>query len=175
MQVTDLPAQIALDRLAAGPHRWQGSISGEKMTRLAGAVSDIEAVSATIHIDVEARRKTVSGQLQAILRTTCERCLGPMSLTVETDFSLFAVDRPQSAETSGADEAIVETPRGQLDVRAMLEDEIILALPVVARHDDPHCDGAPRHFGPDEQGELPERENPFKVLEALKREPRQTD
>jgi len=64
---------------------------------------------------------------------------------------------------------VVVAPKGQLDIAALIEDELILALPVIPTHDDADCDGGQRQFGP--AGEAaPARDNPFQALESLKRD-----
>ncbi len=58
---------------------------------------------------------------------------------------------------------------GEIDLLAMVEDEIILALPVVPVHDSEHCEVSEADMV---FGELPEeaqKPNPFAVLASLKR------
>ena len=99
----------------------------------------------------------------------CERCLAPVALAVEGAFDLVVVDRIAEADAYGAETPVVVAPRGRLDVAAVIEDEIILALPLIPMHDDMNCDGGQRQFGPADEP-APVRENPFQALESLKRD-----
>ena len=58
---------------------------------------------------------------------------------------------------------------GEIDLLAMVEDEIILSLPVVPVHDSEHCEVSEADMV---FGELPDeaqKPNPFAVLASLKR------
>ncbi|KAA1446822.1 hypothetical protein F1E15_26235, partial [Escherichia coli] len=58
---------------------------------------------------------------------------------------------------------------GEIDLLAMIEDEIILSLPVVPVHDSEHCEVSEADMV---FGELPleaEKPNPFAVLASLKK------
>jgi len=57
-----------------------------------------------------------------------------------------------------------------LRVATLVEDELLLSLPVVARHDDESpCRPTSQRFGPDDEA-VAERDNPFAVLERLKKD-----
>ena len=64
---------------------------------------------------------------------------------------------------------VLQNEFGEIDLLAMVEDEIILALPVVPVHDSEHCEVSEADMV---FGELPEeaqKPNPFAVLASLKR------
>lgn len=110
------------------------------------------------------------GQSQLRLTVTgcvplaCQRCLKVVHFPLEVDSLLELV--PEGAELS-QDELEDDTRdflpvAGELDVADLVEDEILLALPVAPRHE--RC-GLP---GAAEAGELV---SPFAVLAALKGKP----
>jgi len=64
---------------------------------------------------------------------TCQRCLGPVRRTLATDTQVVFAEEgepglPEGSETVGGD------PH-RLDFAALVEDELLLALPIIPQHD----------------------------------------
>jgi uncharacterized protein len=111
-------------------------------------------------------------QAQATLPLTCQRCLGPAQtpLVVDRWFRFVATEAQAEAEDDDAEEDLLALePRP--DLMAVLEDELLMALPVVPMHEacpQPLLSSAGRlPDAPD--GVKPSRENPFQVLSKLKK------
>lgn len=104
---------------------------------------------------------------QAQVQLECQRCLQPVAvpLAVQRRF-LFAPDEATAAEIDADSEDDVLVLTRALDLHELVEDELILALPLVPRHD-----ACPEPLAlPAEAEETPaERPNPFAALAALKR------
>lgn len=171
MNLTQLPVSIRLDQLSSGQHHWQGSLPAQQMPRLRELVIAVESAGAQFTIEALSAGVTIQGSCQARLQLHCERCLQAMTTEIVSEFELTAVDTPEQADALEADRLAVVAPRGELDVCAMVEDELILGLPVVARHEDVNCSEAPRAFGPEGAEAQVKRENPFDVLAGLKTRP----
>jgi DUF177 domain-containing protein len=101
----------------------------------------------------------------------CQRCLQPMRLALHATRRIFFVDGEDAAaalDAESEDDVLALTPA--LDLVELIEDELLLALPLVPRHD--RCPvPLPRAFVEDEAPGDP-ADNPFAVLAALKRGPR---
>jgi uncharacterized protein len=101
----------------------------------------------------------------------CQRCLQPMRLALHATRRIFFVDGEEAAaalDAESEDDVLALTPA--LDLAELIEDELLLALPLVPRHD--HCPlPLPRGFVEDEAPVDP-ADNPFAALAALKRGPR---
>jgi len=102
---------------------------------------------------------------------TCQRCLQPVLEDLEIDRWIRFVDTEAEAAALDADsdDDVLALPR-HLDARELIEDELLLALPLVPRHEvcpEPlaHADGAE----PAAEEEDEQRPNPFAKLAALKR------
>ena len=106
-------------------------------------------------------------QAQATVRLTCQRCLQPVEdhLDVERSF-LFVRDEAQAAALDEESEDDVLVISRSLDAQALLEDELLLALPLVPRHD--VCPEPLKHLEDDLPEELEEKPNPFAALASLK-------
>lgn len=103
----------------------------------------------------------------ASLQLECQRCLQPVAtpLAVQRSFR-FLPDEASAAEIDADSEDDVLVLTRALDVHELVEDELILALPLVPRHEAcPQPLAAPA--AADEP--LAERPNPFAALAALKR------
>jgi len=109
-------------------------------------------------------------QAEASTWLTCQRCLQPVASDVAVDRWLrFVEDESKAAELDAdSDDDVLALPR-HLDTRELIEDELLLALPLVPRHD--QCPQPLPMAVADEGAEdaEPQRPNPFAALAALKR------
>jgi uncharacterized protein len=108
---------------------------------------------------------------QAHVALTCQRCLKAVEEHVDIDRWIRFVDTEAEAAALDADsdDDVLALPR-HLDARELIEDEILLALPLVPRHEvcpEPlaHVDDIDESAAEEEA----ERPNPFAALAALKR------
>ncbi|MDE2090594.1 MAG: DUF177 domain-containing protein [Gammaproteobacteria bacterium] len=142
------------------------------MPRLASVVADTSGLaSAKVHAKHDGGQITVQGKVEANLLLTCQRCFRKMEFPVNTDFNLAWVRN----ETEAMNLADVYEPlmsiSGRVNIAELIEDELLLALPMVALHAAPQkCDLGVRDIAPPVAAE-PEVDppNPFAALEVLKR------
>jgi len=108
-------------------------------------------------------------QARAPVWLTCQRCLQPFSVPLDIDQRLRFVRGEAQAEALDAEiEEDVLALSKSLDLRELVEDELLLALPIVPRHDlcpQPLPVPLAEASAPDD---VPERENPFAALQRLK-------
>ena len=92
---------------------------------------------------------------------TCQRCLQPMpiELAVERHFRFVADEATALAEDDDCEEDLL-SPAPELTLQSLLEDELLLAMPLIPRHGT--CD-TPLPQSPDQ--DLP---HPFAALAGLK-------
>jgi uncharacterized protein len=110
-------------------------------------------------------------QLQArtTLRLSCQRCLRPMSVMLDIRPGLRFVHGEEQAERLDEDsEEDVLALGAPLDLRELIEDELILALPLVPRHDS--CpQPLPMTAGDADDAADDRPAHPFAALAALRR------
>jgi uncharacterized protein len=104
----------------------------------------------------------------ADLVLTCQRCLGPMEckLALESNLVFAEEDAP---ELPGGYEAIGGDPR-KLDLAALVEDELLLGLPLIPHHEAGETCGladAPAGAAVEAGAEAPEMRRPFAGLKDL--------
>ncbi|HRD84304.1 MAG TPA: DUF177 domain-containing protein [Rubrivivax sp.] len=75
-------------------------------------------------------------EAQACLEMQCQRCLGAVvvALSVDRDFRFVMGEDEAARQDEQSDEDVLPLAR-ELDLQALVEDELILALPLVPRHD----------------------------------------
>jgi uncharacterized protein len=105
-------------------------------------------------------------QLDGEIELRCQRCLGALRTRIESRRDIVLVPgADEFAQRSDEDETLDIIPAAaRLDLRALLEDEVLLALPVAPCHAPGECrvpEGRP--------GAAPERVSPFAALAQLKR------
>lgn len=108
-------------------------------------------------------------QAQATLPLTCQRCLAPVDVEVSVDRAFrFVADEAQAAALDDeAEEDLLALSRS-FDLPSLVEDEMLLAQPLVPSHDEcPEPLPAPVNDLPDEAESV--RPHPFAVLERLKK------
>jgi uncharacterized protein len=98
---------------------------------------------------------------------TCQRCLQPVRVAVEVERSIRFVQGEDAAARLDADsdDDVLELEHS-LDLLGLVEDELLLALPIVPRHE--RCPiELPTSVAEDPVAEPPP--SPFAALESLKR------
>jgi len=108
---------------------------------------------------------------RAVLPLACQRCMGEVRVPLEVDRHIvFAQGEDSAAALDDASEDDVLALTSELDVRDLVEDELLLALPLVPRHE--VCPGPVKLSAQDADFDAAgdERPHPFAGLAALKGE-----
>jgi uncharacterized protein len=96
------------------------------------------------------------------LTTTCQRCLSemPLKLSLNFNYLIGEVDNTDLAATEidNSDDIDMQQASQAMDIIALLEDEIIMAMPIAPIHED-NCGEIVTQSG--------EKPNPFAVLKSL--------
>lgn len=169
-----LPVEIDPFRLAEARRLLEGEIPLTQMKRLLPLLA---SDSGSIHVSLEFGIDSMDvvnlvGKVQADLALVCQRCLEPMEWPLQLSLAL-AFLRPNEDEAGipGPYEPyVVDT----LPVRLadMIEDELILALPSIPRHELAQCPAGEWIQDDEPAAEKSatvenQRDNPFSVLAEL--------
>lgn len=168
-----LPVTIDVLKLVDRGQELVGSLSLRQMPRLCESLVESEgdvAVELGFGRD-EGRRAVITGRLRADVHLICQRCLQPMSLMLDATVALGVCSTEE--EISTLPEAYDPLLLGDSPQRLaeLVEDELILALPTLARHQNaPGCAPVSVSVGVSavEQVEESRQPNPFAVLGVLK-------
>ncbi|MEO8656007.1 MAG: DUF177 domain-containing protein [Ramlibacter sp.] len=106
---------------------------------------------------------------RTVLPLTCQRCLGPVDveLVVDRPFRFVPDEETAAAQDDDAEEDVLALSRS-FDLMGLVEDELLMEMPLVPRHD--VCPDAVQLSAADpgfEDAAAP-RENPFAQLGKLK-------
>jgi len=106
----------------------------------------------------------IAGHLQTRLGLECQRCLQPLEFPLELDFRLM-IDASEELLRNSSEDTLYSVD-GFVDIVEIVEDELILALPLVAMHEDTSCNENWQASG--SISDSAAKENPFAVLQQLK-------
>ncbi len=106
----------------------------------------------------------LKGRVETSLVVKCQRCLKGMDLEIKSQFELLVDASDELAHESRLD--TIYSDNGTIDIFEVVEEELILGLPLVAMHDDSSCNE--NRISKDEIPEIAVKENPFSVLKKLK-------
>lgn len=88
----------------------------------------------------------ITGSLKADVRMVCQRCLEATDVKLASDFAIKVAETDKEARDiaqSGINTLeqleVVRSEEGELDLLSLIEDELIMSLPIVARHTDKDC------------------------------------
>lgn len=172
MQKVKLPLTVDPIRSAQKNLDFVGVYVPQQLSRVAEMVTSIDSdASVTLSFSLDEQRLTViTGHADVAVTLTCERCGNPIARVVHTTYCFSPIFNQNQAKTlPGIYEPIDIDQFGEIDLLAMIEDELILSLPLFPVHELEHCEVSTkdRVFG-----ELPaeaDKPNPFAVLASLKR------
>jgi len=169
-----LPATIDPIQLAERGAHLTGTLPLKSMPRLAqGSLEGSGDVMVDLAFERQEGEKVfiVHGALQVHLRVTCQRCLEAMDLELKAAPWLILVKSGERLERQEGDADILVADK-PLPLSGMVEDELLLMLPMVPMHAPDECPTKVRvarvaRVTPDQAGRG--GKNPFSVLSKLKK------
>lgn len=172
MQKIKLPLTIDAKRTAQKRLDYQGCYTPEQVTRLAESVASVDSdVDVDLRFEIDPQRLAViKGTAEVDVSLECQRCGNIFPLHVHATYCFSPVTSDEKAEALPEEyEPIDVNDFGETDLLAMIEDELILSLPVVPVHESEHCEvsDAEKVFG--KLPEEVEKPNPFAALASLKK------
>jgi uncharacterized protein len=178
MSANTFPAQLEPFKWAEQGFSWSGRLPLTRFPRIASEAASSDP-SLSVQVDCrlfldERRFARLQASLVTTVPLTCQRCLEAVDATIDTDVDLVLLSDAKYAERLDEDADFVilseeqvvhgEADSDLIDLLALLEDELLLSLPLAPRHD--HCDYAVPVV--EIEDEPAERDNPFSVLASLK-------
>ena len=168
-----LPVEIDARRLADRGEILSGAQKTGPMARLREQTEGVaEVAEVTLSFGVDAAGcHWMRCEASVGIELTCQRCLEPMPWTLEADEQLALITSDEDAvELADAYEPLVV--EGPIRVAELVEDELLLALPLIAKHQTGPCAAQAASTVAEEQP--PEQQesatSPFSELAAIKRD-----
>jgi uncharacterized protein len=171
MSVT-MPSSVDVWRMVTARRSFEGSLPVASMARLGEVLATSEG-DATYTIDFgrdDFGTAYLALRAEAPLTVICQRSLDPFVLPVAIDLrlGLIADERDEAGLPPGY-EALLVQEDGRVDLTAVIEDEFLLALPLVPVNPESTLPDDVVGPDPDEEPEQERSENPFAVLGELKK------
>lgn len=173
MQKVKIPITVEPSKAAQRQLSYSGVLQLEELSRFEQVVLDKTGeVAVNIHCKHDEQGLTVlSGQLSTHVNLVCQRCNEKLGLDLQQDFVYSPVGMDAQSEHLPEDYDVIELDEnGEVNLRQLIEDELILAIPIVPLHDEAACQfiEQPKSFG--KVAEESEKPNPFEILKQLKKD-----
>lgn len=173
MQKVRVPVTVDPVKSAGKQLTYDGVVPATALTRMRELLLE-NCADPTVQLQFAVDEQSINfvhGTAQADVCVACERCNEPMQLSVQAEFWYAPITRRQPAkELPAAYEPIELDEFGELNLHRLIEDELMLAMPVVVKHDEAECSINSQAMQWGEIDDTPAAEdNPFAVLEKLKR------
>ncbi len=144
-----------------------GEIPADSLQRLAGMALAVHSVAADLKFSVaETKHRIVTGQFKGRVVMQCQRCLEPVELHLGGEVSLAMVWSEDDAKLLPSEYEPWVVAQDQADLYEIIEEELLLALPLVPTHDYDCMDRSA--LAPKVVVEPGKHNNPFQVLARLK-------
>lgn len=169
MAEAHIPHRVDALKLIDNNQQLVAKIDSSELSRLNEAVERcVSPVSCVLSFERdEERHKLLVGSCSIDVLMTCQRCLESVEVKVSSQFKLGLVfndeqaqQLPKRLEPAELDE------HGGLDVWTVIEDEVLLSLPMFPVHPEDQCQF--QQPEPEKTISNEKRPNPFDVLAQLK-------
>jgi uncharacterized protein len=164
-----LPKQIDPIQLAEHKTALKGELCLSDMVRLNEILLDKKGIA---RIDLNFGKDAadiayVRGSIKTEFKLSCQRCSGPMSLALEIAVALSPVRTDEEAQQLPKEYDPLILTDDTLQLITLVEEEILLSVPIVPKHSVTECPSQSSHI---EWEEEKDTGNPFADLKKLLRE-----
>jgi len=163
-----MPRFVDPYKMAKKQQALQGTIAVASMLRVTKLLaSDDGELAYSLLFDVDEDGCCyISGKLQGKLLMRCQRCLQNFWQEIDCAFKVSPVANDEEAKELASDYEPVIIEDAKLDPADLIEDELILVMPLVAMHQisEQGCREAAKIL----DDKVQESTNPFRILQELK-------
>ena len=136
-----LPQYIDPWRMAAEQGEIDGELSQSALPRLAAIV---EYPQGMVKLRLQATQDSASriilhGELSTNVVLRCQRCLQPMTVALQSEFTLAAVRSEHALEQLPKELDALVLEHDDIALEQFVEDELLLVLPVFPKHAEGDC------------------------------------
>jgi uncharacterized protein len=155
--------------LAGASGEIERTFLGQDLPRLGEAGVREASVQANLKFSEFDGQPVVTGRLGGELVLTCQRCMRQLVQRLDESFEVLVATEERTDEPGGY-EPVVANP-SRLDVRWLVEDQALLALPLVAMHAPEECkeQSAVQEVASEQQEATEAGQKPFQNLRDMMR------
>lgn len=173
MAEAQLPKRVDAVKLVKVNQRLKAEIDQNNLTRLNEAVIRcLEPISCEVEfLQGAEKQRLMRGSCHTSVVMICQRCLGEVTFPVSGEFNIGLVfNDEQASQLPRYLEPVELDEKGQMDLWSVMEDEVLLALPMFPMHAENECKTkiAVSESEAETTNSSDERPNPFAALAKLK-------
>ncbi|WP_339485465.1 YceD family protein [Pseudomonas sp. EL_65y_Pfl2_R95] len=168
-----IPPHVDPRKLADRTATLEGEIALADLQRLCSPLAANDGmVRAKFFFERDERNAVVfHSELEVDVKMVCQRCLELVALPIQSACDYAVVKEGANTQSVPQGYDVLELGEDPLDLLALVEDELLLALPIVPAHDPDDCQQPGGLDEPEPSEDEVTRSNPFSVLAQLKRDP----
>ncbi|MCF5746230.1 YceD family protein [Pseudomonas tremae] len=168
-----IPSHVDPRKLSDRGTTLQGEVLLGDLKRLCDPLADtVGTVQAKFIFDRDERRSVViHSSIDVPVKMVCQRCLELVTLPIHSECSYVVVKEGANTQSLSKGYDVLELGEDPLDLLALIEEELLLALPIVPAHHPEECQQPAGLDEPEPSVDEVTRSNPFSVLAQLKRDP----
>lgn len=174
MTKAHLPQHVNPFRFAENAVTLHGTVLIKNMPRLLESLAEDEGeVNVELAFGIDDQEvHFIQGRIEGELALTCQRCMEPFKYGIMANFLFGVVETEEAAAKLPESYDPAVTEEGLLNLRDLIEEELIVSLPIVPMHIAKECQVLlPLEVGRTDETEM-KKENPFKVIESLRSKPK---
>jgi uncharacterized protein len=177
MQKLKIPVTLDVRKVAQHQTSYKGYVALAQLKRLTQSLTCTEGdVDVNIQTGIDERGLNfLKGEATVAGQVVCQRCNENMTLDLAAEFAYSPVkagyEDDEDNQLPEYYEPVQVNEFGEIALRDLIEDELILEVPLITMHDEQDCPAAGRDmsWGEIEEEVVEEKPNPFAVLKQLKR------
>lgn len=168
-----IPPHVDPRKLADRGATLEGSLPLASLERLCDVLADdIGTVQGKfIFKRDEDHAVVIHSHLDVEVKMVCQRCLELVTLPIHSECTYAVVKEGANTQSLPKGYDVLELGEDPLDLRGVVEDELLLALPIIPAHHPEECQQPAGLEEPEPSEDEVTRSNPFSVLAQLKRDP----
>lgn len=131
-----LPQSVTAKKLVDSGAKLAGFMAADRLARVADAVENIPAkIAVELAFSRNASYKAIIDlQIIGNVEMQCQRCLAPVTVPLKIENSLTIVAHDEEAKSRIKELEPIILEEGILDIDTLVEEEILLGLPLIAMH-----------------------------------------
>lgn len=121
--------------------QYQGSIAVAKFTRVCEALASLEGeANVTLHFQTDSEKRSIINiRVESQVQLTCQRCNEAYDACLNSESRLCVVASESQADDLPDQYEPLVANEGLINLNDMVEEELLLALPMIAKHENSKC------------------------------------
>lgn len=133
-------AELDLHKLVRQQQTLEGELDAEQLLRLNELILEVKSPIRYMcqGLQDDYGKPIICAKISTELLVSCQRCAKPLALSIEVSPTFELVYHDEQAKQVQREHEAVVTHGLPVNMMALFEDELILAIPMAPKHD--HCD-----------------------------------